>query len=100
MTNASTRGLVRDLAVYSLLRLGLVAVVAVVILGGGALISVEVPLLIALLFAVVIALPLSMVVFAPIRRRVNEQIAAIDEARRNQKEDLRARLAGRDGQPN
>lgn len=99
MTKASTRTLIRDLLVYSVLRLGLVVVAAVVIVAGGKLIDVEVPLLVAMLFAVVIALPLSMVVFAPIRRRVNEQIAAIDESRRTQKEDLRARLAGSDGAP-
>ena len=97
MTNESPKGLVRDLAVYSLLRLGLVVVLAVAIGGVGHLIGVDVPLVLAMLFALVVALPLSMVVFAPIRRRVNEKIAAVDEFRRTQKQDLRARLAGKDG---
>ena len=96
MTNASKSGLARDLAVFTLLRLGLVVVLTASILAVGK-VTVEVPFLIAALFAVVIALPLSMVVFAPLRRRVNEQIAALGEARRTQKQDLRARLSGRDG---
>ncbi len=44
--------------------------------------GVEIPLLVAALFAVLIALPVSLVLFASLRRRVNEGIAAVDERRR------------------
>ena len=48
----------------------------------------------ALLFAIVIALPLGMWIFAPLRRRANASIAAIDERRRQDREQLQARLRG------
>jgi len=93
MTNASKSGLVRDLAVFSLLRLGVVVVLTAAIVAIGK-VTIEIPLLVAALFAVVIALPLSMVLFAPLRRRINERIAEVDEARRTQKQELRSRLSG------
>ncbi len=86
--------LARDLALYTLARLGLVVVLAAVIFGGGKLFSVEIPLLVVLIFALVIALPLSLVLFAKLRRRVNEAISAVDEKRRKDKAELRAKLRG------
>ena len=41
-----------------------------------------------------IALPLSMVLFAGLRRNVNEGIAQIDARRRGERADLRAKLRG------
>jgi hypothetical protein len=80
---------------YTLARLALVVVLAAVILGGAHLIGVrDFPLIIALLFAIVIALPLGMWIFAPLRRRANAGIAAIDERRRQDREQLQARLRG------
>ncbi len=67
----TTGTLVRDVALYSVARLGLVVVLAVVILFGGKAIGVDVPLIVAALFAVLIALPLSLVLFAKLRKRVN-----------------------------
>ncbi|WP_408015966.1 DUF4229 domain-containing protein [Rhodococcus chondri] len=89
--------LARDVALYSLARLALVVVLAVVIIFVPRLFGVDIPLLIAALFAVLIALPLSLVLFAPLRRRVNEGIATVDERRRAARADLEGRLRGEDG---
>lgn len=87
--------LVVDVLAYMLARLLLVAVVAAVIFGGAHLLGLrEFPVVIALLFAIVIALPLGMWIFAPLRRRANASIAAIDERRRQDREQLQARLRG------
>ena len=86
--------LARNLALYTGARLGLVIVLAAVILGVGWLVDVDIPLLVALIFAVVIALPLSLVLFKKLRIRVNESISDVDEKRRRDKADLRARLRG------
>ena len=86
--------LARDLALYTVARLALVAVIAVAIVFGAKLAGVEVPILVALIFALLIALPLSLVLFAKLRRRVNEDIAVVDERRRRDKAELRAKLRG------
>jgi Zn-dependent membrane protease YugP len=88
------RRLARNLALYTVARLLLVAVIAAVILGVGRLLKVDIPLIVALLFGVLIALPVSMVAFKRLRTRVNESIAAVDEKRRTDKAQLRARLRG------
>jgi hypothetical protein len=54
----------------------------------------EFPLVIALLFAIVIALPLGIWIFTPLRRRATASIAVFDERRRRDREELRARLRG------
>ncbi|CAM2841273.1 DUF4229 domain-containing protein [Prescottella defluvii] len=92
----TTGHLVRDVALYSVARLGLVVVLAAVILLGGNLIGVEVPFIVAALFAVLIALPLSLVLFSKMRKRVNEDIASVDARRRADKADLHAKLRGED----
>ena len=90
-----TKGqLARDVAIYSIARLLLVIVIGAIILGVAALVGVAVPLLVAAIFAVLIALPLSLLLFAKLRRRVNEGIAAFDAQRRADQADLRARLRG------
>jgi len=87
--------LVLDLVAYVLARLLLVVVLTAVIYGIGQLIGVkEFPLVVALLFALVIALPLGIWLFAPLRRRATASIAVIDERRRRDKEQLQARLRG------
>jgi hypothetical protein len=52
------------------------------------------PVVVAVLFAIVIALPLGIWVFAPLRRRATASIAAVDERRRRDREQLQARLRG------
>jgi hypothetical protein len=92
--------LVVDVLAYTLARLALVVVLAAVILGGAHLLGVRnFPLIIALLFAIVVALPLGMWIFAPLRRRANAGIAAIDERRRQDREQLQARLRGDESPP-
>lgn len=88
------RRLARNLALYTLARLALVAILTVVIMVGAAVVTVEIPLVVAILFAIVIALPLSLTLFKGLRGKVNADIAAVDERRRRDKAQLRARLRG------
>ncbi|HEX9834399.1 MAG TPA: DUF4229 domain-containing protein [Mycobacterium sp.] len=87
--------LVADLAVYVLARLLLVVALTAVIFGAGHVLGVrDFPLVVALLFAMVIALPLGIWMFAPLRRRATASIAVLDERRRKDREQLQARLRG------
>ncbi|MBB4852860.1 hypothetical protein HNP40_000226 [Mycobacteroides chelonae] len=84
-----------DIALYTLARLGLAVILTLVIFGVARLIGYQdFPLAIAILFALIIALPLGMAVFAPLRRRVTASIAVVDERRRADRADLQARLRG------
>jgi antibiotic biosynthesis monooxygenase (ABM) superfamily enzyme len=84
-----------DVLGYTLARLLLVVVLTVVIFGGGHLLGLrEFPLVIALLFAIVISLPLGIFLFAPLRKRATASIATLDERRRQDREQLQARLRG------
>lgn len=90
-----TKGqLARDVGLYSVARLLLVVVIGAVIIGGGKLAGTDVPLIVAALFAVLIALPLSLLLFAKLRKRVNAGIAAVDAQRRSDRDDLRSKLRG------
>ncbi|MEE4025418.1 DUF4229 domain-containing protein [Gordonia sp. PKS22-38] len=93
--SGSAGGVALWLALYTLARLALVVVVAALIMGIGALAGVEVPLLVAAVFGVLIALPLGLVLFKKIRLRVNGQIAAVDSARQKRHDDLQSRLRGK-----
>jgi len=84
-----------DVVAYALARLLLVVVLTAVIFGAGHFLGVrDFPLVVALLFALVIALPLGIWIFAPLRRRATASIAAVDERRRKDREQLQARLRG------
>ena len=84
----TSRGrLLAYLAVYSVLRLALV-----VALTAGLMIFM--PLIVALLFAVIIQLPLSWLLFAGPRRRVNEAMARSSAERRTERDRLQAALSG------
>jgi hypothetical protein len=84
-----------DVLAYTLARLMLVVVLAAVIFGAGHLLGVsDFPLVVAILFALVIALPLGIWLFAPLRRRATASISVIDERRRKDREQLQARLRG------
>jgi len=91
---SGTGRLVRDIVVYTLARLGLVAALAAAIFYVAQLIGVQVPVAVALLFAIVIALPLGIWLLAPLRRRATAGIADADERRRRDREQLEARLRG------
>jgi hypothetical protein len=89
--------LVADVLVYVGARLVLVAVLTGVIFAGGHLLGVrEFPIVVALLFALVIALPLGIWLFRPLRERATASIAALDERRRVDRDQLQARLRGED----
>src|ERR1700755_1325880 len=84
-----------DVLAYVLARLLLVVVLAALIVGAGHILGVrDFPLVVALLFALVIAMPLGIWIFAPLRRRATASIAVVEERRRKDREQLRARLRG------
>ena len=91
----SRSGLVVDVLLYVVARLLLVVVLTALIFGAGHLLGVrDFPLVVALLFALVIALPLGIWIFSPLRRRATASIAVFDERRRKDREQLQARLRG------
>ena len=80
---------------YVAARLALVIALTAVIYWTGRGLGVhEFPIVIALLFALVIAMPLGMWLFAPLRRRATAGIETATERRRRDREHLRARLRG------
>jgi hypothetical protein len=80
---------------YVAARLVLVAVVTAAIYAAGRLLGVhEFPIAVALLFALVIAMPLGIWLFGPLRRRATEGLEVATERRRRDREQLRARLRG------
>ncbi len=92
--DGTTGSMVRDVVVYTLARLALVAVLTAAIFYVAQLIGVQLPLVVAMLFAIVIALPLGIWLLAPLRRRATAGIAVVDERRRADREQLQARLRG------
>jgi hypothetical protein len=81
--------------VYTLARLLLVVALTAAIYGAGYLLGVrDFPVVVALLFAMVISLPLGIWMFAPLRRRATASIAVLDERRRRDRQQLQARLRG------
>jgi hypothetical protein len=87
--------MVRDVVVYLVARLLLVAVLTAAIFYGAHLVGVaRFPLVVALLFGIVVALPLGIWLFGPLRRRATASIAAVDERRRQDRAELQARLRG------
>lgn len=76
------------LALYTLARLALLAVIA------GLLVLAGTPLIIALLVALVVALPLSMLVFRGLRGRLDLAVAASRARRAHERAALRAGLRG------
>ena len=96
MSDVPTRSRVfLDVLLYAVARLLLIAGLTGVIYGGGLLLGVhDFPLMVALLFAIVLGLPVGIWLFAPLRRRATAGIAAFDEQRRTDREELQARLRG------
>ncbi|OBF98836.1 DUF4229 domain-containing protein [Mycolicibacter sinensis] len=84
-----------DVMVYTAARLALVAVLSVVIYGLGRLIGLsDFPPVVAVLLALIIALPLGIWIFTPLRRRATASLAEAGEQRRRDREQLQARLRG------
>lgn len=84
----STGVLVRDIALYTLARLAIVAVIV------GGLLLVHVPLLVAFAVGVIVAMPLSLVVLKRLRARVATEITEVSAKRRTERERLRSELRG------
>ena len=97
MTNgqSSAGRAVVSVLLYVAARLVLVIALTAVIYGTGRGLGVhDFPLVVALLFALVIAMPLGIWLFAPLRRRATAGIDAATERRRHDRAQLRARLRG------
>lgn len=94
-TGGATGRMVRDVLLYTVARLLLVIALTAVIYYAAHLFGIrEFPLVIAMLFAIILALPLGIWLLAPLRRRATEGIAAVDERRRIDRDELQARLRG------
>ena len=78
----------RDIVLYTAARLGLVAGVAAV------LVLFKIPLLVAVAVAVVVAFPLSLVLLRGLNQRVTAAMNERGEARRAERDRLRAQLRG------
>ena len=88
------RGLV-DVVVYAAARLLLLVVLGGAIYGVARLVGLaEFPLVVAMLFALIIAMPLGIWLFAPLRRRATAALAVSSDRRRRERDQLRARLRG------
>jgi hypothetical protein len=81
-------GLAATVALYTLARVGMVAAIAMLLVLAG------VPLVLAVLVGLIVALPLSMVAFRGLRARLDEALGSALERRSAQREALRARLRG------
>ena len=83
------------MVVYATARLLLVVALSGAIYGVARLVGItEFPLVVAILFALIIAMPLGIWLFAPLRRRATAALAVAGERRRSEREELRARLRG------
>ena len=91
--SARELGLAATLALYALARLGLLALIAALLLMAGT------PFVIALLVALSVALPLSMLVFRGLRTRLDVALAAVRARRGTERAALRARLRGDEPEP-
>lgn len=82
---------------YGVLRLVLFLVLTFVIHSAVVLMGMAdyFPLLISMTLALILALPLSMVLFKGLRMRVNEEVAQWDAGRRAHRQKLRDQLRGR-----
>lgn len=85
----------KNVALYGLARLLLFIVLTAVIQGLAVAIGAPVPVLISATLALIIAFPLSMLVFKGVRIRATESVALWDAQRKAQKEWLRKELSER-----
>ena len=86
---------VASVLLYVVARLALVAVLAAAIFGIGRALGIhEFPIVVALLFALIVAMPLGMWLFAPLRRRATAGLEEATARRRHDREQLQARLRG------
>lgn len=84
-----------DVSLYAAARLVLVVALSGAIYGIARLLGVtQFPVVVAVLFALIIAMPLGIWLFAPLRRRATAALAVSGERRRREREQLHARLRG------
>ncbi|OBI52071.1 DUF4229 domain-containing protein [Mycobacterium sp. E796] len=84
-----------DVLLYAAARLVLVAALSGAIYGLARLLGIaQFPVVVAVLFALIIAMPLGIWVFGPLRRRATASLAIAGERRRREREQLQARLRG------
>ena len=84
-----------DVLVYAAARLLLVVALTGVIYGIARLLGVTpFPIVVAALFGLIIAMPLGIWLFGPLRRRATAALAVSGERRRRERELLQARLHG------
>ncbi|OBF57439.1 hypothetical protein A5787_24975 [Mycobacterium sp. 852002-50816_SCH5313054-b] len=95
-TEERTRNrVVVDVSLYAVARLALVAAVSGAIYAIARLLGVtQFPVVVAVLFALIIAMPLGIWLFGPLRRRATAGLAISGERRRREREQLHARLRG------
>jgi Protein of unknown function (DUF4229) len=95
MTERPGNRVVVDVFLYATARLLLVVVLSGAIYGVARLVGItEFPVVIAVLFALIIAMPLGIWLFGPLRRRATAGLATAGERRRRERERLQARLRG------
>jgi len=84
-----------DVLLYAAARLVLVVALSGAIYGVARLLGVtQFPIVVAVLFALIIAMPLGIWLFGPLRRRATAALAIAGERRRREREQLQARLRG------
>ena len=86
-------GLAATVGLYALARLGLVAIVTALMLLTGT------PFLVALLIGLIVALPLSMVLFRGLRSRLDKAVSESRRRRSRERSALRERLRGEGESP-
>ena len=93
--NSTGSRVVVDVVLYATARLLLVVALSAAIYGAARFLGVnEFPIVVAVLFALIIAMPLGIWLFSPLRRRASAALAVSGERRRREREQLRARLRG------
>ena len=84
-----------DVSLYAAARLMLAAALSGAIYAAARLLGLgQFPLVVAVLFALIIAMPLGIWLFGPLRRRATASLAVAGERRRRERRQLRARLHG------
>lgn len=85
----------RAMLKYGAARLGLFLGLTIVIQALAVLIGAQVPLVVSALLALLVALPLSMLIFKKLRIETTEAVAKLAQQRRARKEWVNRELAGR-----
>ena len=85
----------RDVILYGLARLGLFIILTIIIQAIAMAASAPIPLIMSSLLALLVAFPLSMLIFRGLRNRVTEEVAAWDTNRKAHKQWIHSELEGR-----